>query len=37
VEGRRHGAAHPELISTSAVTGGGIPHLRAALTALAAP
>jgi GTP-binding protein len=36
-EARRHGAAHPELISTSAVMGGGIPHLRAALTALAAP
>jgi GTP-binding protein len=36
-ESRRHAAAHPELISTSAVTGGGIPILRAALAALAAP
>jgi GTP-binding protein len=36
-ESRRHAAAHPELISTSAVMGGGIPVLRAALTALAAP
>ncbi|HEY4265691.1 MAG TPA: GTP-binding protein, partial [Micropepsaceae bacterium] len=36
-EARRHGAAHPELISTSAVMGDGIPALRAALAALAAP
>ncbi|HEX3487024.1 MAG TPA: ribosome biogenesis GTP-binding protein YihA/YsxC [Micropepsaceae bacterium] len=36
-EARRHGAAHPELIATSAVTGDGIARLRAALTALAAP
>jgi len=33
---RRHPAAHPELIATSAVTGAGIPALRAALAALAA-
>ncbi|HUA51124.1 MAG TPA: ribosome biogenesis GTP-binding protein YihA/YsxC [Candidatus Sulfotelmatobacter sp.] len=32
---RRHPAAHPELIATSAVTGAGIPALRAALAALA--
>ena len=30
----RHGAAHPEIIATSSVTGHGIPELRAALTAL---
>jgi GTP-binding protein len=36
-EARRHGAAHPELIVTSAETGLGIPTLRAALTALAVP
>ena len=36
-EARRHAAAHPELIATSANTGAGIPALRAALTALAAP
>jgi GTP-binding protein len=34
-ESRRHPAAHPELISTSAVSGGGIPTLRSALAALA--
>jgi GTP-binding protein len=34
---RRHPAAHPELIATSAVSGAGIPELRAALAALAAP
>lgn len=34
---RRHPAAHPELHVTSAVTGLGIPRLRAALAALAAP
>jgi GTP-binding protein len=34
---RRHPAAHPELIATSAVSGVGIPELRAALAALAAP
>ncbi|MBI3513114.1 MAG: YihA family ribosome biogenesis GTP-binding protein [Proteobacteria bacterium] len=34
---RRHPAAHPELIATSAVSGAGIPALRAALAALAAP
>jgi GTP-binding protein len=32
----RHGAAHPDLITTSANSGEGIPELRAALTALAA-
>src|SRR5437762_666842 len=32
---RRHPAAHPELIATSALTGVGIPALRAALAALA--
>jgi GTP-binding protein len=31
----RHGAAHPDLIATSAVTGDGIAELRAALAALA--
>lgn len=36
-ESRRHAAAHPELIATSAEKGGGIPELRAALTALAIP
>ncbi len=34
---RRHPAAHPELIATSAVSGAGIPELRAALASLAAP
>jgi GTP-binding protein len=34
---RRHPAAHPVLVATSAVTGAGIPALRAALAALAAP
>jgi GTP-binding protein len=34
---RRHPAAHPELHATSAVSGAGIPELRAALAALAAP
>jgi|SRR5262245_16649727 len=34
-ESRRHGAAHPELIATSSVSGQGIPELRAALAALA--
>ncbi len=34
---RRHPAAHPRLLATSAVTGAGIPELRAALAALAAP
>jgi GTP-binding protein len=32
-----HVAAHPVLLSTSARDGGGIPELRAALAALAAP
>jgi len=36
-ESRRHAAAHPELVATSAVSGGGIPELRAMLAALAAP
>jgi GTP-binding protein len=31
---RKHGAAHPELIATSAETGDGIPELRAELAAL---
>jgi GTP-binding protein len=35
-QSRRHGAAHPELIVTSALSGEGIPELRAALTAFAA-
>ncbi len=34
---RRHPAAHPQLLATSAVTGTGVPELRAALAALAAP
>jgi GTP-binding protein len=34
-ESRTHGAAHPELIATSALTGEGIPQLRAELAALA--
>lgn len=34
-ESRRHGAAHPDVIATSAVTGEGIPELRAELAALA--
>jgi GTP-binding protein len=34
-ESRRHGAAHPELIATSAETGQGIARLRAELAALA--
>jgi GTP-binding protein len=33
----RHVACHPEILATSAVTGAGIPELRAALAALAAP
>jgi len=33
----RHIACHPDIIATSAVTGAGIPELRAALAALAAP
>ena len=36
-ESRRHAAAHPELIATSAEKGGGIAALRAALAALATP
>jgi GTP-binding protein len=36
-ESRRHPAAHPELIATSAQTGEGIASLRAALAALASP
>lgn len=36
-ESRRHPAAHPQLIATSAETGEGIAALRAALTALASP
>jgi GTP-binding protein len=32
---RRHGAAHPEILVTSAETGQGIPELRASLAALA--
>jgi GTP-binding protein len=36
-ESRRHGAAHPELITTSAVAGLGIAELRAALAALTIP
>ena len=36
-ESRRHAAAHPELIATSAEKGGGIAELRAALAALATP
>ena len=34
-ESRTHGAAHPDLIATSALTGEGIPQLRAELAALA--
>src|SRR5262245_7461314 len=34
-ESRKHGAAHPETIATSAFTGEGIPQLRAELAALA--
>lgn len=33
----RHAAAHPDIITTSAHAGAGIPELRAALAALAAP
>jgi GTP-binding protein len=33
-QSRKHGAAHPDLIATSAVTGEGIPELRAELAAL---
>jgi GTP-binding protein len=33
----KHAAAHPEIIATSAHAGAGIPELRAALAALAAP
>jgi GTP-binding protein len=32
-----HAAAHPDIITTSAHAGAGIPELRAALAALAAP
>jgi GTP-binding protein len=32
---KRHGAAHPEILATSALSGQGIPELRASLTALA--
>jgi GTP-binding protein len=35
-ESRRHGAAHPEIFTTSAVTFQGIPEFRAAVAALAA-
>jgi GTP-binding protein len=34
-QSRKHGAAHPDLIATSAITGEGIPELRAELAALA--
>jgi GTP-binding protein len=34
-ESRTHGAAHPDIIATSAVTGEGIPELRAELAAFA--
>jgi GTP-binding protein len=34
-QSRTHGAAHPDLIATSALTGEGIPELRAELAALA--
>ena len=34
-QAKRHGAAHPEILATSAETGQGIPELRAALAALA--
>jgi GTP-binding protein len=34
---RRHVAAHPDIVATSARTGAGIEVLRAALAALAAP
>ena len=33
-QSRKHGAAHPDLIATSAITGEGIPELRAELAAL---
>ncbi len=36
-EARRHPAAHPKIIATSAVTGAGLSALRAQLAALAAP
>jgi GTP-binding protein len=32
---KRHGAAHPEILATSALSGQGIPELRASLAALA--
>ena len=34
-ESRRHGAAYPEILSTSSVSGEGVPELRASLAALA--
>jgi len=34
-ESRKHGAAHPEIIATSAISGEGIPELRAELAAVA--
>jgi GTP-binding protein len=34
---KRHGAAHPEILATSALLGQGIPELRASLAALALP
>ena len=34
-ESQRHGAAHPEILATSALSGEGIAELRAALAALA--
>jgi len=36
-QSKRHGAAHPEILATSAETGQGIPELRTALAALALP
>ena len=36
-ESTRHGAAHPEILVTSSVSGQGIPELRAAIAALALP
>ena len=36
VESQRHGAAHPEILATSALSGEGIAELRGALAALAA-
>src|SRR5580765_8197652 len=34
-ESRRHGAAYPEILATSSVSGEGVPELRASLTMLA--